>query len=214
MKLTAAIARTDATTTNIGNAISFLQTQDGSLKTAGDVLTRVSELKTLASDVTKSTTDVANYDAEFTALKAQLTSLSSGTFNGVSLFGGGTLSVTTSEDGSQSMSITQAGLATSVTSVTGAANLAAISVSTISTAIQSVATNRAQNGAETSRLGFSADVLATNRTNLEAANSRIVDVDVAYESTKLARNNILVQAGTSMLAQANASSQAALKLLQ
>ena len=214
MKLTAAIARTDATTTNIGNAISFLQTQDGSLKTAGDVLTRVSELKTLASDVTKSTTDVANYDAEFTALKAQLTSLSSGTFNGVNLFGGGTLSVTTSEDGSQSMSITQAGLATAVTSVTGAANLAAISVSTISTAIQSVATNRAQNGAETSRLGFSADVLATNRTNLEAANSRIVDVDVAYESTKLARNNILVQAGTSMLAQANASSQAALKLLQ
>jgi flagellin len=77
-----------------------------------------------------------------------------------------------------------------------------------------VATQRAQNGADTSRLNFAADLLATNKTNLEAANSRIVDVDVAYESTRFARNNILVQAGTSMLAQANASSQAALKLLQ
>lgn len=214
MKLTAAISRTDATSTNIGNAISFLQTQDGSLKTAGDVLNRISELKTLSTDVTKSSTDIANYDSEFTALKAQLTSLSSGTFNGIALFGGGTLSVNTSEDASQSLNITKADLATSVTSVTGAANLAALTTTVATAAITSVATNRAQNGAETSRLNFSADVLATNKTNLEAANSRIVDVDVAYESTKLARNNILVQAGTSMLAQANASSQAALKLLQ
>ena len=57
-------------------------------------------------------------------------------------------------------------------------------------------------------------MLTTNRTNLEAANSRIVDVDVASESTKLARNNILVQASTAMLAQANSATQAALKLLQ
>ena len=214
MKLGAAIARTDATSTNISNAVSFLQTQDGSLKTASDVLTRISELKTLSTDVTKSSSDIANYDSEFTALKAQLTSLSSGTFNGVSMFGGGTLSVTTSEDGSQSLSITKADLATAVTSVTGAANLAGLTTSVATAAITAVATNRAQNGAETSRLGFSADVLATNRTNLEAANSRIVDVDVAYESTRFARNNILVQAGTSMLAQANASTQSALKLLQ
>ena len=69
MKLTAAISRTDATSTNIANAVSFLQTQDGSLKTAGDVLNRISELKTLSTDVTKSATDVANYDTEFTALQ-------------------------------------------------------------------------------------------------------------------------------------------------
>jgi flagellin len=65
-----------------------------------------------------------------------------------------------------------------------------------------------------SRLGFASDQLAVNRTNLEAANSRIVDVDVAQESTRLARNNILVQAGSAMLAQANASTQSALRLLQ
>jgi len=214
MRLQAAINRTDAVSTNVANATSFLQTQDGSLNTAGKVLDRISELKTLAGDVTKGATDIANYDAEFTALKAQLTSLATGTFNGITMFGGATLSVTTSEDASQSVNITKADLATNVTTITGAANLAAISVTQITTAITNVGTSRAQNGAETSRLGFSADVLATNKTNLEAANSRIVDVDVAYESTRLAKNNILVQAGTSMLSQANASAQSALRLLQ
>ena len=101
-----------------------------------------------------------------------------------------------------------------MSAVTGGANLAAISTTNISDAITNVATSRAQNGAESSRLGFASDMLATNRTNLEAANSRIVDVDVAVESTKLARNNILVQAGSAMLAQANASTQSALRLLQ
>jgi len=214
MRLQAAIGRTDATSTNVANAVSFLQTQDGSLDTAGKVLQRISELKTLSTDVTKGTTDVANYNLEFTALKAQLTSLASGTFNGISMFGGGTLSVSTSEDGTQSLSITQANVATNVTTITAAGDLSSLAVSDITTAITNVGTSRAQNGAETSRLGFAADVLSTSKTNLEAANSRIVDVDVAYESTRLAKNNILVQAGTSMLSQANASAQSALRLLQ
>jgi len=63
-------------------------------------------------------------------------------------------------------------------------------------------------------LTFAADMLAVNKTNLEAANSRILDVDVADESTKLARFNILQQAGTAMLAQANMSTQSILRLLQ
>lgn len=214
MRLSAAINRTDATSTNVANAVSFLQTQDGSLNTAAKVLDRISELKTLSTDVTKSSTDVANYELEFDALKSQLTSLASGTFNGINLFGGGTLSVGTSEDGGQSLNITQANLTSNVTTVSNATDLSNLTVANVTTAITAVATSRAQNGAESSRLGFAADVLATNKTNLEAANSRIIDVDVAIESTRLARNNILVQAGTSMLAQANASSQAALRLLQ
>ena len=214
MKLEAAIRRTDAVNTNVANAVSFLQTQDGALKTAGQVLNRVSELKTLSTDVTKSASDVANYDAEFTALKAQLTSIATGTFNSVTMFGGTTLSVATSEDGAQSLNITKADLATNVTGVTGAANLAALTTAVATTALTNVATSRAQNGAESSRLGFSADLLTANRTNLEAANSRIVDVDVASESTKLARNNILVQASTAMLSQANASAQSVLTLLR
>ena len=218
MKLGAAIARTDATSTNIANAVSFLQTQDGALKSAGAVLQRISELKLLSTDVTKSASDIANYDAEFTALKAQLTSTATGTFNGVAMFAAGavatTLAVGVSEDGAQTLNISQSALANAVTGVTTPANLAALTIAASTTAITNVATARAQNGAETSRLGFNADMLATNRTNLEAANSRIVDTDVAMESTKLARNNILVQAGSAMLAQANASQQSVMRLLQ
>jgi flagellin len=214
MKMQAAISRTDATSTNVANATSYLQTQDGGLKTASKVLERIAELKTLSTDATKTTSDVANYDSEFTALKAQLTSLAADKFNGVALFGGGTLSVTTSEDATQSMNITKSDLATSTTSITSATNLSSLTATNVTDAIASVATSRAQNGAEVSRLGFAADQLAVNRTNLEAANSRIIDVDVAQESTRLARNNILVQAGSAMLAQANASSQSALRLLQ
>ena len=214
MKLEAAISRTDAASTNVANAGSFLQTQDGALKSAGQVLNRISELKLLSTDVTKSASDVANYDSEFTALKAQLTGTAAATFNGVALFGGGSLVVGISEDAAQTQNVTQSDLTTAATTITGAANLGALTTAQTVTAITSVATLRAQNGAESSRLTFNADMLSINRNNLEAANSRIVDTDVAMESTKLARNNILVQAGSAMLAQANSSSQSVMRLLQ
>jgi len=73
---------------------------------------------------------------------------------------------------------------------------------------------RAQNGAEQSRLEYAKDMLAVNQINLEQANSRIIDVDVASESSQLARFNILQQAGTAMLTQANQSTQSILRLLQ
>ncbi|NBV87682.1 MAG: flagellin, partial [Verrucomicrobia bacterium] len=94
------------------------------------------------------------------------------------------------------------------------ANVTAAGVSGITSAVQSVATLIAQNGAEASRLQFALDSLNINQVNLEAANSRIYDVDVAAETSKLARANILVQAGAAMLTQANASQSIALKLLQ
>ena len=81
-------------------------------------------------------------------------------------------------------------------------------------ALQNVADMRAQNGAESSRVGFAQDLIKINAINLEAANSRIMDVDVAAESSQLARFQILQQAGTAMLAQANTSQQALVKLLQ
>ncbi len=215
MKMRSALVRTDAVMNNVSNAISFLQTQDGGMETASSILTRISELKTLSQDVTKSTNDIANYETEFTELKDQLSSIITEKFNGVPLFGTGSQSsVKTSEDGSQSVGITITNLNTNVTAITSAANLAAITtISTITTAIQNVAGSRAQNGAETSRLQFASEMLTINRTNLEAANSRIADTDVASESTKFARYNILVQSSTAMLAQANATSQIALRLL-
>jgi flagellin len=234
MKMSASIRRTDATLANVNNSLSFLQTQDGVLKTADKILNRMSELATLAQDVTKAPSDLALYDTELSQLKGQLNLMVGEEFNGISLFDNGvsagsagmdvasTLTVVTSHDGDQTVGITQVDLefiSASVGTASGdgmdiSSNAGAqTAVDTIQTVIQNLATIRANNGAEQSRLTFAADMLAVNKTNLEAANSRIIDVDVADESTKLARFNILQQAGTAMLAQANQSTQSILRLI-
>ena len=105
MKLSAAATRSGAAAINIGNATSMLQTQDGVLKVAGKVLDRLGELWTLFQDPTKNASDLSNYDAEFTALQSELTSLTSEKFNGVDLFGSGDLTVNVSEDGGQSVAL-------------------------------------------------------------------------------------------------------------
>jgi len=219
MKLSASIRRTEATATGVSNAISYLQTQDGVLKSAGNVLTRMAELSTLAQDVTKSTDDLANYDLEYQSLIAQLTALDGEKFNGIGLVDGTALTVITSEDGAQSLALGTIDVDNDITStltggdLTSTAN-AATAQGLITTAITSLGLLRATNGADQSRLTYAGDLLAVNKTNLEAANSRIIDVDVAAESTQLARFNILQQSGTAMLAQANQSSQSILRLLQ
>jgi flagellin len=222
MKLSAAARRQGAVASNIGNAVSLLQSQDGAMKVTGKVLERISELKVLYGDVTKSASDKTNYDSEFVALTGQLRSNAAETFNGVALFGSGAVgSVPVTEDGATVVSIAARDLTSSTTGVgviSASANVSlgdtAVTLDAISTAIEHLATMRATNGSEQSRLGFASELVTTNKANLEAASSRIIDVDVAAESTQLARWNILVQAGTSMLAQANQSSQTALKLLQ
>ena len=186
----------------------------------GAILNRVSELETLYQDPTKNSSDLANYDAEFTQLQSQLTALTSQTFNGVSLFGSASTTVDVTDDLSSSTAVTLSGQALSSTaSGVGSINASAISslsqlsISTITSAIQNVATMRAVNGAEQSRLSFASSLLTTNSTNLASAISRISDVDVAQETTNLAKWNVLVQSGTSMLTQANQSAQIALKLI-
>mgnify|MGYP000501096457 FL=1 len=237
MKMSASIRRTEATLANVNNSVAFLQTQDGVLKNADKVLNRMSELAMLATDVTKSTNDLALYNTELSQLKGQLNLMLSEQFNGIALFTAGatanadgaafdvdsTLTVITSHDGDQSIGITQVDLNQvvfditdtnsannmDITSTTGAQD----AVDYIQAAIQDLATLRANNGAEQSRLTFAADMLSINKINLEAANSRIIDVDVAAESSQLARFNILQQAGTAMLAQANQSTQSILRLI-
>jgi flagellin len=242
MRLSASIRRTEATQANVNNALSFLQTQDGVLKTADKVLTRMAELAQMATDVTKSTNDKALYQTEVDSLKRQLASMITEEFNGVSLFGGTaatdgsiatgtnavTLTVVTSHDGSQEIDIAQANLTfLSTTNGIGAISApgtnggiqvgtqddAVAAIDLLNTAIQNLATLRANNGSEQVRLTFAGDMLAVNKTNLEAANGRIVDVDIAAESANLARLNILQQAGTAMLAQANQSTQSLVRLL-
>lgn len=224
MKLTAAAKRTGAATNNVGNTTSYLQQQDGVLQTAGKALDRISELWTLYQDDTKTTTDKASYDVEYKSLQVQLAAFSSESFNGIALFGsagsGVVQSVGVSEDGAQSVTITAKDLMSTASGIgtladsAGSGSLASLSEATIQTGIEHLATLRANNGAEQSRLGFATEVLTTNRANLEAAYSRIVDVDVADESTQLARWNLLVQSGVAMMAQANQSALTALKLIQ
>jgi len=218
MKLSAAAVRQGAVVSNIGNAVSLLQTQDGALSVTAKVLQRIGELKTLYSDATKSASDKANYDSEFVSLQTQLTANANESFNGVSLFGTSSLSVAVTEDGNTTVSIGGRDLTSTATGVgvltdTSVTTLGGVTLANISSAIQNVATFRAQNGAEQSRFGFASELVTVNKANLEAAASRITDVDVAAESTQLARWNILVQSGTAMLAQANQSAQGALKLL-
>jgi len=90
---------------------------------------------------------------------------------------------------------------------------AATALGSVKAAIDQLGTDRATAGANVVRLNFTSEQLSVLRDNLSAANSRIKDVDVAEESTQFARYNILVQAGTAMLAQANATPQSALRLL-
>ena len=221
MKLSAAATRQGATESVLGNAVSYLQTQDGSFQVAAKVLDRISELRTYYQDPTKNATDLLNYDKEFNELQAQLTAVSNETFNSVKLFGTQGYSVIATEDqssGSQikltATDINNTSTGVGVLTAGSVSSLANLTIGQITTAIQNVAAMRAQNGASQNRLGFATELLTVNKANLEAANSRIMDVDVASESTQLARWNILVQSGTSMLAQANQSSSTALKLLQ
>ena len=124
----------------------------------------------------------------------------------------------TSHDGDQTVGITQANLAANVDALISTSSITSTTaaldtVDHLQTAIQNLADLRATNGSEQVRLTFAADMLAINKINLESANSRIIDVDVATESSNLAKLNILQQAGTVMLAQANMSTQSILRLI-
>jgi len=239
MKLSSAIRRTEATQANVNNALSLLQTQDGVMKSAEKVVTRMAELVQLAADVTKSTTDTSLYQTEFQSLQSQLSSMLGEKFNGVSLFNSGgndatitttnTLTVVTAQDRGQTIGITQADLGsvayyvgtgsaaalagTAIATVFGSATAAANAVSSITAAIQNLATLRATNGSEQQRLNFAVDMLEINKINLESTNSRITDVDVAQESSNLAKLSILQEAGIAILSQANQSNQSVLRLL-
>jgi len=185
------------------------------LDTVSQVLQRVSELKLLYGDETKSSTDKDNYATEFAQLKSQLVNLQGEKFNNVSVFANSatTFNVITSDDGSQTVSVTKSDVNGAISTITGASSLSAITVANTTSALKSVATLRAQNGAETNRLDFASSMLTSNKINLEAANSRIRDADMATESTDFAKYSILLQSGTAMLAQANSTAQVALRLL-
>ena len=352
-KLSSTIKRSYAVVQNAQNALSYLQVQDSGLKTVGNILDRMSELRVMAQDITKNAGDIENYSKEFLELQSQLNQISRETFNGISLFATETSHVQTGElpagvsdsdlrvdgtfaytandgtavqydkfgrtffshpsgqatDGSISLNVVNLQFVLSIGTLdvnrtldidlgglqnidptadgtgdgsagtagvppagvgTGAAssrdhhatdivaggnkltvNNAAIpvddtgladrytdgaadadvdnsginsngfittildvDVGQFTEAIERLADMRAENGAEQNRVMNTINLLQTNVTNLEAAHGRIMDADIAMESTRFARQNVLVQASASMTAQANQLTNIALTLLQ
>jgi len=213
----AQINRTEAVRSNIGNAISFKQTQDGYLSKVSKALDRMSELATLAQDQTKSVGDKDLYGQEFTTLNDYISNVASQAFNGVSLFEASGLDVLI-DDEAGTYSSNGVDLGSGLSSVSGTSlsgvGEAASAMSEVKDVITFVASARAQIGADLSRMMMTNDHLSVLSENLSASVSRIKDVDVAQESARYAKYNILVQSGTAMLAQANSLPQSALRLLQ
>ncbi|OWR00452.1 flagellin [Sphingopyxis witflariensis] len=216
---------------NANDGISLSQTAEGAMGNISNILVRMRELAVQASTGTNGTEDKEAIQVEVDALVAQIGDIATRTtFNGTSLLNG-----TTDLDGAGAgttlgtvVSI-QTGLDTGQTVEIGIADLRATALgvnaldfetnasgalATLDLAIQTVATQRANLGAQQNRLEATVDNLTSTVTNLADAKSRIEDADFSAESTKLAAAGILSQASTAMLAQANQSQQGVMNLLR
>lgn len=219
-KLDATVARLQAATDGAQDVVSFAQTSDGFLQTIQSQLTRMSELAQRATNGAFDSNDRANYNTEYAKIRGQIASIiQTATFNGTSIFDTSNVTVSINAEGvtdtfykAAITTLTDVGVG-SVTSISTLTE-AQIAITTLSMALQTVTTYRAQVNADVSKFNFHINNIRTQNTNIQAANSRIKDLDVADESTGLSKDEILVQAATSMLSQANTSQQAILKLLQ
>jgi flagellin len=208
---------------NAGDGISMAQTAEGALGDIHDVLGRMRELGVQSSNGSLTGTDRGYINTEFSQLKDEISRIQqSAKFNGASLVDAATTTVTfqvgLNNVASDQISVDFGGVgltsllatASTVSTLAGAQ----ASLATIDTAIATVSTARSRFGAAMNRLEVSSSNIQTMRLNVSAANSRIRDVDVAAESSSLSRNQVLVQSGISMLAQANQLPQLAQSLLR
>ena len=207
---------------NAADGVSMAQTAEGALGEVHAALGRMRELAMQASNGTLSSADRGHVNLEFSALQSEISRIQgSAKFNGVNVVATAATSVTfqvgldnvaadqiTVNFGGVTLTVLLAAT-TAVSTATGAL----ASLSRIDTAISSVSGSRAQFGAAMNRLDIAGSNIQTMRLNLSAANSRIRDVDVAEETARLSRNQVLSQAGTAVLAQANQMPQMALSLL-
>ena len=220
LRLRSQIKRLDSALSNVVNAVSFTQTQDGFMKTIDKALRRMGELAMLAKDGTKSTADLNLYQKEFAQLQDYVDNTRTKEYNAVSLFGTSGAAVTVDSEGNTfDMPGIDLSAATYTSAVSGTVDLtssanADLALNAVKNAISQIAIDRAQLGAVQSRLNFTSDQLSITKENLSSAISRVADVDVATEATNYARYQILVQSGTQMLTQANTLPQAALQLLR
>jgi flagellin len=209
---------------NASDGISMAQTAEGALGEVHGILGRMRELAVQSANGSLTSTDRGFLQTEFSSLQAEITRIQgSARFNGRALVASTaetiTLQVGLDNTGSDQISVTLGGV--SLATISGNSTLisgstasgALASLSTIDTAIISVSTARATFGAAMNRLEVAQASIQTMRLNLSAANSRIRDVDVATETSTLSRNQVLSQAGVSVLAQANQLPTLALNLM-
>ncbi len=210
---------------NAGDGISMAQTAEGALGEVHNILGRMRELAIQASNGSLTDTDRGFLQTEFSSLQSEITRIQgSAKFNGKLLLAAATTNITL-QVGLQSVSADQisvklggvalSNISGSGVSLTGTnATNALASLSTIDSAITNISTARSSFGAAMNRLEVAQSNIQTMRLNLSAANSRIRDVDVASETSQMSRNQVLSQAGLSVLAQANQLPQLALGLVQ
>ncbi len=211
---------------NANDAVSMAQTAEGSLGTVTDILGRMRELATQGANGALQSADRAYLGTEFKQLQSEISRvLTSTKFNGQSVINASsTLNFQVGINNTAADRITltfgarttalSAAFTTGTTSVTGSAGNAQKALDQIDAALSAVSTSRAKFGAAMNRFESVTSNIQTVRLNISAANSRIRDVDVAEETATLSRTQVLTQAGTSILAQANQSPQAALGLLR
>jgi|EndMetStandDraft_4_1072995.scaffolds.fasta_scaffold41555_2 flagellin len=210
---------------NANDAMSMTQTAESVLGEMHNILGRMRELAMQGANGSMTSTDRGYLNTEFIALQEEMGRIQgSAKFNGRQLIAPTATSITfqigLNNTGSDQITLTFGGLGlttllagtTSVSGMTTGNALTALG--RIDGALSIISTNRAKYGATMNRLEVSISSIQTMRLNLSAANSRIRDVDVAQETAELSRNQILSQAGTSVLAQANQLPQAALSLLK
>ena len=222
-RLRSQIRSLDQAKRNANDGISLVQTAEGALNEVSSILTRLRELSIQASNGSVSNQDKNTLNEEFQSLVNEVNRIGRSTeFSGIKLLDGSSSSVTfqvgfgtTSDIDTLSVSLSAA-LSTSLSLESldiGSGGTTTTAITNIDAAINTISSLRGSLGAVQNRLGSTINNLAIQTENLSAAESRIRDVDVAYETAQLTRNNILQSASISVLAQANAQPQSALSLL-
>jgi flagellin len=205
---------------NANDGISLAQTAEGAMGEVSNILVRMRELAVQSASGTTSASDRTAIQTEVTAQLAQINDIASRTdFNGTNLLNAaGSFDIQTGADGGQTVTIAftsmnTTGLAVNTLDMSTAAGASA-ALGLLDTAITTVASERANVGAAQNRLDATVNNLTSTVTNLTESKSRIEDADFSVETTKLASAQILAQASTAMLAQANQSQQGVLSLLR
>jgi flagellin len=201
---------------NANDGISLAQTAEGALATVTDVLQRMRELAIQAQNGSNGTSDRQNLDTEYQQLSAEVTRIAQQTkFNGTAIVGSGAGAMTfqVGANNGDTLTITTAAVSPVGGGVSTASD-ASTAVAAIDVALDSITTNRATYGAAMNRFQFAISNLQITGENQSAARGRIMDADFAAETANLSRAQILQQAGTAMVAQANQLPQGVLSLLR